>query len=198
MSGRAPATDELQPKSFKFSDKNLKEAKKEIVKYPKGKQASAVKALLFLAQEQNAGWVSRAAMDQVATMLDMSFIKVYEIATFYTMFNLAPVGKYLIQLCGTTPCWLRGSDDLKEVAKKKLGIAVGETTKDKKFTLVEVECLGACANAPMVQINNDYYEDLDKDNFTKLLDDLAKNKKVKVGSQRGRTSSEPKITDKKN
>lgn len=180
-----------QPESFEFSKENQKRVKEIIAKYPKGKQRSATIPLLDLAQRQAGGWLPRAAMDHVAEVLELAPIRVYEVASFYTMFNLEPVGKHLIQVCRTTPCWLRGSDDLTNHCKKKLGIDIGETTEDEKFTLVEVECLGACVNAPMVQVNDDYYEDLDVKNFDKLLDDLAAGKKVSVGSQSGRQCSAP-------
>lgn len=176
---------------FEFSAENLKEAKKHIAKYPKGKQRSALLPLLHLAQKQNDNWLPREAMEYVADFLELPAIKVYEVATFYTMFNLKPVGKNFIQVCRTTPCWLRGSDDITNSCKKKLGIGLGETTKDGNFTLVEVECLGACVNAPMVQINDDYFEDLTVENFEKIIDDLAAGKKVKVGSQTGRQCSAP-------
>jgi NADH-quinone oxidoreductase E subunit len=180
-----------QPDSFVFNEENLKKSQQIIAKYPSGRQKSAVLPLLDLAQKQNNGWLPRAAMIFIAKMLDMPEIRVFEVASFYTMFNLEPVGKYLIQVCGTTPCWLRGSDKLKEICKEKLGISEGQTTEDDMFTLVEVECLGACSNAPMVQVNNEYYyEDLNEETFAKLLDDLSLNKEVKIGSQTGRVSSE--------
>jgi NADH-quinone oxidoreductase E subunit len=180
-----------QPDSFVFNEENLKKSQQIIAKYPNGRQKSAVLPLLDLAQKQNNGWLPRAAMIFIAKMLDMPEIRVFEVASFYTMFNLEPVGKYLIQVCGTTPCWLRGSDKLKEICKEKLGISEGQTTEDDMFTLVEVECLGACSNAPMVQVNNEYYyEDLNEETFAKLLDDLSLNKEVKIGSQTGRVSSE--------
>jgi NADH-quinone oxidoreductase subunit E len=191
MSTRKPASKNIQPSSFEFTEENLQLAKKQIAKYPSDRARSAVKSLLFLAQDQHGGWIPTAAMDYIASMLGMSYISVYEVATFYTMFNLNPVGTFHIQLCGTTPCWLRGSNDLKKVCKQKLNIAVGETTDDGLFTLSEVECLGACANAPMVQINDDYYEDLSEENFSELLDNLASGKLVRVGSQVGRKCSEP-------
>ncbi|MCT4635503.1 MAG: NADH-quinone oxidoreductase subunit NuoE, partial [Rickettsiales bacterium] len=167
-----------------------KEAKKHIAKYPQGRQASAVIPLLEIAQKQNDNWLPIAAMEHVAEILEMPQIRVMEVATFYTMFNLSPVGKHHIQLCGTTPCWLRGAEDIKNLCKKKLKIDLGDTTKDKLFTLSEVECLGSCANAPMIQINDDFYEDLDVKSMTKILDDLTQGKKVKKGSQIGRKSSE--------
>lgn len=167
-----------QPKDFSFTSENLKKAKSIIEKYPK--KRSAVMPLLHLAQEQQQdNWISTAAMNYVAELLDMPPIQVYEVANFYTMYNKQPVGKNLIQLCRTTPCWLRGSEELKKTCKKKLGIDVGETTEDNKFTLVEVECLGACANAPIVQINNDYYEDLTPESFETILQKLSKSKKEK-------------------
>lgn len=190
MSKRRPAPKDQQPESFSFSAKSLKEAKNHIAKYPEGRQASAVIPLLEIAQRQNDNWLPIAAMEHVAEILEMPQIRVMEVATFYTMFNLAPVGKHHIQLCGTTPCWLRGADDIKNLCKKKLKIDLGGTTKDKLFTLSEVECLGSCANAPMIQINDDFYEDLDTKSMEKLIDDVAQGKKVKKGSQTGRKSSE--------
>ena len=150
-----------QPESFEFTPENLEQAKAHIAKYPPGRQASAVLPLLWIAQEQHGGWLPRAAMDHVAALLEMAPIRVYEVATFYTMFNLRPVGRYLLQACTTTPCWLRGSDAVVEACERKLGIGVGGTTPDGLFTLVEVECLGACVNAPILQVNDDFYEDLD-------------------------------------
>ena len=178
-----------QPQSFAFTAENESWARDTIAKYPAGRQASAVISLLWRAQEQE-GWLSKPAIDYVAAMLDMPEIRVLEVATFYTMFNLAPVGQHFVQLCGTTPCMLRGAEDLKKVCREKIG-APGHVTKDGKFSWMEVECLGACCNAPMVQIGKDYYEDLTVENFTKLLDDLAAGKEVKPGSQVGRVSSEP-------
>lgn len=189
MSAREPAKQ--QPKDFEFTAENKKKAKEIIAKYPAGRQASAVMPLLWLAQYQNGGWISVPAMDKIADMLEMPYIKVYEVASFYTMYNLQPVGKHLVQVCRTTPCWLRGSDNITEACKKKLGIDLGQTTKDGQFTLVEVECLGACVNAPMVQINDDYYEDLDALKVEKLLEDLKKGKKVKIGTQINRVNSAP-------
>jgi len=176
---------------FAFTPQNKALADKIIAKYPPGRQASAVLPLLDLAQRQVGGWLPRAAMDYVAATLDMAPIRVYEVATFYTMFNLKPVGKYLLQVCRTTPCWLRGSDKLTETCQRKLGIALKETTADGKFTLVEVECLGTCANAPVIQINDDFYEDLDPLKLERLLDSLARGKPVAPGSQTGRQGSAP-------
>lgn len=177
---------------FNWSEENFLKAKKIIEKYPSGREQSAVIPLLDLAQIQNKGWLNKKAIEKVAETLSMSFIRVLEVATFYSMFNLEPVGKNFVQICRTTPCWLRGSDKLTNLAIKTLDCKLGETSKDNKFTLVEVECLGACANAPMVQINNDYFEDLDEKNFKNLLIDLKNNKKIKIGSQIGRQTSHPK------
>ena len=177
--------------SFTFTPENKALADKFIAKYPAGRQASAVLPLLDLAQRQMGGWLPRAAMDHVAETLEMAPIRVYEVATFYSMFNLKPVGRHLIQICRTTPCWLRGADQLTEACKAKLGIGLKETTADGKFTLTEVECLGACANAPMVQINDDCYEDLDAAKMESLLEALARGEKPKVGSQIGRQGSAP-------
>ena len=176
---------------FAFTPENKALANKIMAKYPPGRQASAVLPLLDLAQRQVGGWLPRAAMDHVAATLDMAPIRVYEVATFYTMFNLKPVGKYLLQVCRTTPCWLRGSDKLTETCQRKLGISLKETTADGKFTLVEVECLGTCANAPVIQINDDFYEDLDPLKLERLLDSLARGKPVTPGSQGGRQGSAP-------
>jgi len=177
--------------SFAFTPENKALADKFIAKYPAGRQASAVLPLLDLAQRQMGGWLPRAAMDHVAETLEMAPIRVYEVATFYSMFNLKPVGRHLIQICRTTPCWLRGADQLTEACKAKLGIGLKETTADGKFTLTEVECLGACANAPMVQINDDCYEDLDAAKMESLLEALARGEKPKAGSQIGRQGSAP-------
>ena len=182
---------EVQPASFAFTPENEAWAHKEIAKYPPGRQASAVIALLWRAQAQNEYWVSRPAIEKVAEMLGMPYIRVLEVATFYTMFNLEPVGRHHVQLCGTTPCMLRGAEDIKQVCKSKIG-AERHVTADGKFSWIEVECLGACCNAPMVQINDDYYEDLSPENFAKLLDDLSAGRPVTIGSQAGRVSSEPR------
>jgi NADH-quinone oxidoreductase subunit E len=189
MSVRRPAPKSEQPENFEFTKDNLSLAKSHIAKYPVGRQASAVLPLLDLAQRQHNNWVPMAAVDYIANMLDMPAIHVFEVVTFYTMFNLQPRGKHLIQLCRTTPCWLKGCDDFLKVCKEKLGIAPGGTTQDGLFTLMEVECLGACANAPVVQINDDYYEDLDPSSFEKILTLLEKEKKPISGSLKGRQSS---------
>ena len=179
-----------QPTSFEFTPENKAWAERELAKYPPGRQASAVLALLWRAQKQNGYWLPRAAIEKVAAMLDMPNIRVLEVATFYTMFNLAPVGRHYVQVCGTTPCMLSGSDDIKAVCHKRIG-EQGHVTTDGLFSWIEVECLGACCNAPMVQINDDYYEDLTPESFASLLEDLATGRPVKTGSQIGRISSEP-------
>ena len=176
---------------FEWSETNFLKVKKIIEKYPSGRKQSAVIPLLDLAQRQNKGWLNKKALEKVAETLSMSFIRVLEVATFYSMFNLKPIGKNYIQICRTTPCWLRGSDKLLNIAKEVTGCSLGETSKDKKFTVVEVECLGACCNAPMVQINDDYFEDLNEDNFKKLLINLKNEKEISKGSQIGRLSSNP-------
>jgi NADH-quinone oxidoreductase E subunit len=180
-----------QPASFDFTDDNLERAKAHIAKYPAGRQASAVLPLLDLAQRQHGGWLPRAAMDRVAKLLEMAPIRVYEVATFYTMFNLRPVGRFLLQACTTTPCWLRGSEQVVSTCERKLGIGVGGTTSDGLFTLVEVECLGACVNAPVLQVNDDFYEDLDGPATEVLLDSLRAGNVPPPGSAIGRHGSEP-------
>ena len=177
---------------FEWSKKNFSQVKVIIEKYPSNKQQSAVIPVLDIAQRQNKGWLTKSAIEKVAETLSMSFIRVMEVATFYSMFNLQPIGENFIQICRTTPCWLRGSNKILKVAKEITGCNLGETSKDNKFTLVEVECLGACCNAPMVQINDDYYEDLDEDSFRQLILKLKNDQSTNIGSQIGRKSSEPK------
>lgn len=191
MNIRTPALKELQPESFEFSKTNLANAHDIIKNYPSGRQASAVIALLFLAQKQHQNWLPIPAIEYVANLLSMPYIRALEIATFYSMFNLSPVGKYHLQICGTTPCWLKGAENIKQICYSKLGIKMGQTTLDQLFTVTEVECLGGCSNAPVVQINDDYFEDLTIENFGQLLDDLKNNRPVKIGSQIGRKCSEP-------
>ena len=181
---------EVQPESFEFTPENMAWAQAQIDKYPPGRQASAVIPLLWKAQAQNDYWLPRAAIEKVGRMLDMPTIRVMEVATFYTIFNLEPVGRHFIQLCGTTPCALRGANDIKAVLQKRIGDQ-RHVSADGKFAWLEVECLGACCNAPMVQINDDYFEDLTVENFDKLLDDLGAGRPVKKGSQTGKISSEP-------
>ena len=180
-----------QPEKFEFNLKNLDVAKKIIQNYPEKKKQSAVMALLFLAQRQNNNWIPLTAMKYIAKFLDMPYIKVYEVATFYSMYNLAPVGDYFVQVCTTTPCMIRGAYELVEACKEKISKNENELSKDKKCSWVEVECLGACVNAPMIQINEDYYEDLDKKKTIKILDQILSGEKPKPGSYRGRKNSEP-------
>ena len=182
--------DPVQPESFTFSAENLKWAKQQIKKYPKDKQASAVLPVLWRAQQQHDGWLPEPAIRYVADLLDMADIRVLEIATFYTMFNLSPVGKHYVQLCGTTPCWLCGADDLREVCRRVIG-PQGQVTEDGLLSWIEVECLGACVNAPMVQINDDYYEDLTAESFEQILEDLRAGKEVTPGPQMDRQFSAP-------
>ena len=179
-----------QPDSFCFSDENLSLSERIIKKYPKGYQASAVIPLLDLAQRQE-GWVSKPAIEFVANMLEMPVIRVLEVATFYTMFNLSPIGKKHIQVCTNLPCLLRGSDEIVKCCKDKIGISFGETSKDKMFTLSEVECAGACVNAPVVEINDDYYEDLTYDLMSQIIETLSKGESIKVGSMINRDGSSP-------
>jgi NADH-quinone oxidoreductase subunit E len=179
-----------QPEAFAFSPENLRWAKEQLKKYPEGRQASAVIPLLWRAQEQCGGWLPEPALRYIADMLGLAYIRIYEIATFYTMFNLAPVGRHYVQVCGTTPCWLRGAEALKSVCHKLIG-EPGHVTEDGLFSWTEVECLGACVNAPMVQINKDYYEDLTPSSLERVLGDLRDGREVKPGPQDGRHSSEP-------
>ena len=188
MSGHAFA--ENQPDSFEFTPETEAKADAFIAKYPPGRQASAVIPLLDLAQRQHDNWLPKLAIEAVAKKLDMAPIRVLEVATFYTMFNLKPVGKYFLQACTTTPCWLRGSDQMMKCIKDKLGIANHESTDDGMFTLLEVECLGACVNAPVLQVNDDYYEDLDYEKTGELLEALKQGSPPPVGSMAGRNLSE--------
>ena len=190
MSFGAPAPESQQPASFEFSAENLDRARAIIGKYPDGRQQSALLPLLDLAQRQHDNWLPRAAMDYVADLLEIPPIRAYEVASFYTMFNKAPVGRHFIQVCTTTPCWLCGSNDVLKAIKDKTGAGPGETSADGAFTVVEVECLGACVNAPMVQINDDYYEDLDYQRMGQLINALAKGETPKIGSQIGRKGSQ--------
>jgi NADH-quinone oxidoreductase E subunit len=186
MSAVSTAQGDFQPASFEFTPEYRAKADKIIAKYPEGRQASAVIPLLDLAQRQAGGWVPRAAMDHIGEILDMAFIRVYEVATFYTMFNLKPTGRHHLQVCTTTPCWLRDSDAVLEACRKKLGIRPGETTPDG-----EVECLGACVNAPMLQLGDDYYEDLDPASTIALIEALQRGEKPKPGPQTARQTSAP-------
>jgi NADH-quinone oxidoreductase subunit E len=188
MAPRRLAED--QPASFAFTADNLAWAKERIAKYPEGRQASAVISLLWRAQEQAGGWLPQKAIEQVADLLGMARIRVLEVATFYTMFNLAPVGKFHVQLCGTTPCMLRGSDALKKICHDRIGEQL-HVTADGNFSWIEVECLGACVNAPMAQINYDYYEDLTSESLEKILDELAAGRPPRPGPQIDRQLSAP-------
>ena len=180
-----------QPSDFEFNKKNLEEAQKIIKNYPDGKQQSAVMPLLYLAQKQNDNWIPLVAMKYLAKLLNMPYIKVYEVATFYSMYNLSPVGKFFIQVCTTTPCMIRGAYDIVNVCKEKISDKEKELSKDKTCSWVEVECLGACINAPMMQINDDYYEDLDKEKTEKIINQIQNGEKPIPGSYRGRKNSEP-------
>ena len=189
MSIEARIADE-QPETFKFSAENEKEIKRIVAKYPKGRQASAVMPLLDLAQRQHNNWIPMKAIELIAKKLDMAEIRVLEVATFYTMFNLKPVGKYFLQACTTTPCWLRGSDEMMRCIKDRYAISSGETSECGRFSLLEVECLGACVNAPILQVNDDFYEDLDYASTATLLDSLEADAPLPVGSVMGRSGSE--------
>ncbi len=180
-----------QPDKFEFSADNLLEAKKILERYSKDKKKSAVMALLYLAQNQNNNWIPLAAIKYIGKFLEMPYIKVYEVATFYSMYNLTPVGKYFIQVCTTTPCMLRGAYELVNLCKEKISKNENELSKNQNCSWMEVECLGACINAPMMQINNDYYEDLDKEKTLKILNEIINNVTPKPGSYRGRSNSEP-------
>lgn len=182
--------DPDQPDDFEFTAENRAWAEGQLTKFPQGRQASGIIPLLWRAQKQAGGWLPEPAIRYVADFLDVPYMRAMEVATFYTMFNLSPVGEHFVQLCGTTPCWLRGSDELKKACKKVIGDE-RQVSADGKFSWMEVECLGACANAPMVQINDDYFEDLDADALETLLKALGNGDKVKVGPQSDRKSSEP-------
>ena len=179
-----------QPTHFAFSAENKQKIKAILAKYPESRKSSAVLPLLDLAQRQHNNWLPTKAIEAVAKICEMPEMRVFEVASFYTMFNLRPVGKYFIQACGTTPCWLRGSDAVMQCIKDKLNIASGETSACGNFTLLEVECLGACVNAPMVQINDDYYEDLDYNSMAKLINQLQQGETPQSGSMAGRQGSE--------
>ena len=180
-----------QPEQFEFNEKNCEIAKKILSNYPEGKQQSAVMPLLYLVQEQNENWIPLAAMKYIAKFLNMPYIKVYEVATFYSMYNLSPVGKNFIQVCTTTPCMIRGSGKIVEKCKELISKNPGQLNKDNNSSWVEVECLGACVNAPMVQINNDYYEDLTAEKIEKIFKGFKEGHLPNIGSQSGRKGSEP-------
>ena len=180
-----------QPDEFSFSKENIKIAEDVLKKYPVKNKKSAVMPFLYLAQKQNENWISLAAMKYIAKYLSMSYINVYEVATFYTMYNLSPVGKYFIQVCTTSPCLIRGSDKLVKACKEKISREEGVLSKNGKCSWIEVECLGACVSAPMMQINEDYYEDLDEAKTKEILDSLINDKPLKPGSYRGRKNTSP-------
>ena len=189
MSLRRPSKN--QPEYFEFNSSSLEEANKIISNYPKDKQQSAVMALLYIAQRQNNNWIPLAAMKYIGKFLNMPYIKVYEVATFYSMYNLSPVGEYFVQVCTTTPCMIRGANKLVEACKEKISENELELSGNKRCSWMEVECLGACVNAPMMQINDDYYEDLDKKKTLEILDKILKGETPKPGSYRGRVNNEP-------
>lgn len=191
MTGKIHPSTFEQPEYFAFTENNLQKAEAIVGKYPAGRQQSAVMPLLTLAQKQCGGWLPKAAMDTIAQLLGMPPVRVYEVATFYTMYNLEPVGEHLVEVCTTTPCWLRGSDAIVAACEEHLGVRVGGTTADGKFTLREAECLGACVNAPMCQIDEQYFEDLSPDAVKQILNILAQGGQPKPGPQNGRVSSEP-------
>ena len=180
-----------QPETFEFSKENLKEAEKEIKKYPKEKKASAVLALLYLVQRQNDNWIPLAAIKHVAKLLDVPYMRVYEVCTFYSMFNLAPVGKYFVQVCTTTPCMIRGAKKIVDVCEKNISKNQNELSENKLCSWTEVECLGACVNAPMMQINQDYFEDLDEDKTKEIIQKLLEDKLPTPGSARNRKNTAP-------
>ena len=180
-----------QPKEFKFSDENLKKAEEILKRYPQNNKKSAVMPFLYLAQRQNDNWIPLSAMKYIANYLSMPYISVYEVATFYTMYNLAPVGKHFVQVCTTTPCLIRGADKIVKLCKEKISPNENEVSQKSNSSWMEVECLGACVSAPMIQINDDYYEDLDEKSATEILESLINNKPLKPGSFRGRKNTAP-------
>ncbi|MFT6072427.1 MAG: NADH-quinone oxidoreductase subunit E [Dasania sp.] len=189
MSIKRPA--KIQPQAFEFTPETLAKANKLLENYPQDRKQSAVIPLLWFVQKQHHNWLPLVAIKAVADFLGMAEIRVYEVVTFYTMFNLAPVGQYFVQVCGTTPCLLAGSDEIIKVCKQKITTQESSLSDDQKFSWLEVECLGACSNAPMVQINDDYFEDLNADSFTNILDALKHGQPVKAGPQNGRFAAEP-------
>ncbi len=182
---------DVQPDEFEFSKENLKHAEEILKKYPKENKKSAVMPFLYLAQKQNENWIPLSAMKYIANLLSMPYISVYEVATFYSMFNLAPVGKHFVQVCTTTPCLIRGADKIVKICKEKISLKENEVSKKGNCSWVEVECLGACVSAPMIQVNDDYYEDLDEKSASEIIESLLKNKPLKPGSYRGRKNTAP-------
>lgn len=191
MSEMPGAGDPGQPATFAFDEAHAKQAEAVIAKYPAGRQASAVLPLLDLAQRQHGGWLPAAAIEHVAEVLAMPSIRVWEVATFYTMFYLRPTGRYRVHVCTTTPCWLRGSDEITAACERTLGLRFGQTSEDGRFSLHEVECAGACVNAPVVQINDDYYEDLTPETMERILESLKRDEAPAAGPQVRRTHSAP-------
>lgn len=187
-----------QPENFFFSDQNMETAKNILKKYPDQNKKSAVMPLLYLAQRQNDNWIPLAAMKYIAKYLSIPYIKVYEVATFYTMYNLAPVGNFFVQVCTTSPCLLRGADKIIKACKEIISDKENVVSKDGKCSWIEVECLGACVNAPMMQINNDYYEDLNEKKTKEILNSLINDKPLKPGSYRGRKNTAPEKAKKSN
>ena len=184
---------DVQPDSFEFAKPNLEIAKSILKKYPNERKKSAVMPLLYLAQRQNENWIPLAAMKYIAKYLEIPYIKVYEVATFYTMYNLAPVGKYFVQVCTTSPCLIRGADKIVKICKEKISKEENKLSENKLCSWLEVECLGACVNGPMMQINNDYYEDLDEKNTIQIISSLLEDNPIKPKSFRNRTSTAPEI-----
>ena len=180
-----------QPEFFNFTEENKNAAEKILKKYPNDRKKSAVMPFLYLAQNQNENWIPLAAMKYIAKYLEMPYIKVYEVATFYTMYNLAPVGKYFVQVCTTSPCLIRGANKVVKICKEKISRDENTLSENKLCSWLEVECLGACVNAPMMQINHDYYEDLDEESTVKIIDSLLEDKPIKSKSFRNRISSAP-------
>ena len=187
-----------QPDEFKFTDENLKKTKDILQRYPEKNKKSAVMPLLYLAQAQNDNWLPLAALKYIGKFLSIPYISVYEVATFYTMYNLAPVGKNFIQVCTTTPCLIQGANKIVKLCKEKISVNENEVSKNGNCSWMEVECLGACVNGPMIQVNNDYYEDLDEESMTKILDSMVENKPLKPGSFRGRKNTSPEKLNKPN
>ena len=180
-----------QPDTFEFTKENKNAAEKILKKYPENRKKSAVMPFLYLAQRQNENWIPLTAMKYIAKYLEMPYIKVYEVATFYTMYNLAPVGKYFVQVCTTSPCLIRGADKIVKICKEKISNEENKLSDNKLCSWLEVECLGACVSAPMMQINNDYYEDLDETNTLEIINSLLQDKPIKPKSFRNRTSTAP-------
>ena len=186
-----------QPETFEFTKENLELANNILKKYPEGRKKSAVMPLLYLAQNQNDNWIPLAALKYIGKFLSMPYVNVYEVATFYTMYNLAPVGKHFVQVCTTSPCLLRGANEIIKVCQDKISENKDAISKNGLCSWTEVECLGACVNAPMIQMNNDYYEDLDKNSMEKIIDSLMEDKPLKPGSYRGRKNSAPEKNENK-